>query len=200
MSHKMPIVVSHYTTDTGYEREVENLVASLDKWKLQYDIEPITSFGNWRENSNYCSVLVQKMLKKYPDDDILKVDADAVFQRFPDLFLQDDFVADVAAHIANFHWHPNELLGGTIFFRNTPIVKWLVDFWTYECMVNSPAKRNPDLLKEILDQKKFNVIFSELPPEYCKIFDIMKDIENPVIEHFQASRRFKRHVDRKGRK
>ena len=200
----MPIIVSHYTMNTGYEQEVENLISSLDKWKLRYDIEPIESFkqeGNvesWRRNSNYCSVLVQKKLKQYPNDDILRVDADAVFQRFPSLFLEDDFNANIAAHIHDFRWHHQELLGGTIFFRNTPTVQWLVDYWAWECMVNRPDKRNPDLLKEIVDSKKFNVVFGELPDTYCKIFDIMRDVQDPVIEHFQKSRRYRKVVNHEG--
>jgi hypothetical protein len=198
MSKQMPIIVSHYTKDTGYEQEVEHLISSLNKWGLQYDIEEIESLGSWRRNSNYCSRLVQKMMAKYPNRDILRVDADAVFQRFPDLFLQDDFMADVAAHIANFRWHPNELLGGTIFFRNKPTVRWLVDYWTWESTVNQPEHRNPDLLKEIIDRQKFNVVFSPLPATYCKIFDIMRDVEDPVIEHFQASRKYKKQVNRVG--
>ena len=204
--NKMPIVVSHYTMNTGYEHEVEKLVASLDKWKLRYEIEPIDSLGEengvqaWRRNSNYCSRLVQKMLMKYPNDDILRVDADAIFQRSPDLFLQDDFKADIAAHIANFDWHPKELLGGTIFFRNKPNVRWLVDYWTWECMVNQPNTRNPDLLKEVLGHGGFNVTFAELPATYCKIFDLMKNVQNPVIEHYQVSRKYKRQVNIQGRK
>jgi len=206
MHNKMPIVVSHYTRNTGYEQEVKNLIASLDKFGLQYDIEAIDSLGEqngvkaWRRNSNYCSQLVQKMLKRYPERDILRVDADAVFRQSPDLFLQDDFDADIAAHIANFHWHPNELLGGTIFFRNTPSVSWLVENWAWECMVNRPKQRNPDILKDIINKDTFNVKFVELPPTYCKIFDIMKHVKDPVIEHFQASRRFRRQINIEGAK
>lgn len=200
----MPIVISHYTINTGYEKEVKNLKASLEKWNLDFDIEGIESLGEengvqaWRRNSNYCSQLVQKMLMRYPNRDILRVDADAVFQRYPDLFLSEEFDADVAAHVHDFRWHHQELLGGTIFFRNTPTVRWLVDNWAWECMVNRPKQRNPDLLKEIIDKQKFAVKFGILPDTYCKIFDIMRDVKNPVIEHFQASRRFKKDVNIKG--
>jgi hypothetical protein len=195
MSGKMPIVISHYTTGTGYTQEVLKLIASLEKWNLRYDIEAIEPLGAWRVNSNYCSRSVQKMLARYPEDDILRVDADAVFQRFPDLFLSDEFSGDIAAHVHDFRWHRNELLGGTIFFRNTANVRRLVDRWAYECMEHRPSERNPDLLQEIIKSGQFNVQFAELPPEYCKIFDIMRDVQSPVIEHFQASRRFRIQVN-----
>lgn len=195
MSNRMPIIVSHFTKGTGYEREVQNLVESLEKLKLNYSIEGIESLGNWRQNSNYCSKNVAKALAAHPDRDILRVDADAVFHRCPDLFLQDDFRADIAAHVANFPWHPRELLGGTLFFRNNATVRWLVDFWVWKCTIDKPTMRNGDLLQEILDSGKFNAVFTELPPEYCKIFDIMRNVREPVIEHFQASRRLKRIVN-----
>ena len=33
---KMPIIVSHFTKDTGYEKEVRHLERSLKKFKLNY--------------------------------------------------------------------------------------------------------------------------------------------------------------------
>jgi hypothetical protein len=195
-AERMPIVVSHYTKGTGYEEEVKNLIASLNEQGLQYDIEGIETLGSWRKNSNYCTQLVQKMFHRYPDRDILRVDADAVFQRYPSLFLQPDFTADVAAHIHDFSWHHQELLGGTIFFRNRLPVRELVDEWAWLSVEERPTERNPDLLKELLDSSVYSHIdFQELPPQYCKIFDLMKETPNPVIEHFQASRRFKKHVN-----
>ena len=107
MPKKMPIVINHYTIDTGYEKEVENLIASLEKFKLRYDIEAIESLGEqngvqaWRRNSNSCSQLVQKMLNRYPEDDILRVDADAVFQRYPDLFLEKDFDLKIFSELSS---------------------------------------------------------------------------------------------------
>lgn len=195
MPNKMPIIVSHYTKNTGYEQEIKKLVASLIQFGLEYDIEAIDSFGSWRKNSNYCARNVQRALAQYPDRDILRVDADAVFQRSPELFLQDDFVADIAAHVHDFPWHQHELLGGTIFFRNKPNVRWLVDCWTVECMVNRPTLRNPDLLQEIIQHDNFHVTFAELPPQYTTIFDIMRDVKDPVVVHYQASRRFRRQVN-----
>ena len=62
------------------------------------------------------------------------------------------------------------------------------------------SKRNPDLLQEIILSKKFDIIFTELPDTYCKIYDIMRDVKDPVIEHFQASGRFKRRVYIEGAK
>jgi len=198
MSREMPMIVSHYTRNTGYEREVLKLSASLARWGLASDITVIDSLGSWRANSNYCSVIVQQALARYPGRDVLRVDADAVFQRYPDLFRHEDFTADVAAHVHDFRWHPRELLGGTLFFRNTPAVRVIVDSWVVMCMKLRPQERNGDLLQELLHAFKNQITFAELPAAYCKIFDLMREVPDPVIEHFQASRRFKRLVNAQG--
>ena len=199
---EMPIIVSHYTKKTGYEKEVDHLIRSLKEFDLEYNVEGIDSLGNkdgvsaWRRNSNYCSLQVLRMLSEYPDRDILRVDADAVFKRHPSIFLEDDFTADVAAHIHTFRWHENELLGGTMFFRNNANVKNLVNKWALDCTLNKPSERNPDSLQNLLESGKFDVKFESLPDTYCTIFDIMEDVEKPVIVHYQASRRFKKQVNR----
>lgn len=195
----LPIVISHYTVNTGYEDEVKNLIRSLERLGLEHDITPVVSLGSWRKNSNYCSVVVLEALHKHAGRNVLRVDADAVFHRVPKLLTQDDFNADVAAHVHDFKWHHDELLGGTIFFRNTPAVLRLVDCWAVECMVTKPELRNPDLLQCLLKSGQHaDVKFVELPDTYCKIFDIMRNVPDPVIEHFQASRRFKAKVNEVG--
>jgi hypothetical protein len=192
--------------DTGYEQEIVKLKNSLFVLGLQSFIEAIPSRGSWRANSNYVAQNVLSALLQYPDRDVLRVDADAVFQRYPDLFLTEGFDADVAAHVHDFRWHHQELLGGTLFFKNTLEVRRLVNDWVDWCLVSRPSERPGDLLQELLrceiapDYHKYRVKFAELPDTYCKIFDIMRDVRDPVIEHFQASRRFRKQVDRKGKR
>ena len=202
MERRMPLVVSHYTMGTGYEEEVKHLEASLKSHNLDYKLQGIPSAGTWRANSNYCAIQVQEMLLT-TDRDILRVDADARFQQFPSLFLQDDFNADIAAVIYDFPWHHNELMGGTLFFRNNDRVKRFVDQWARLCCADKPTERPGDLLDFMFRQgQEFHnfVSFATLPPTYCKIFDKMDDVTDPpVIEHFQASRRFKRIVNQAGR-
>jgi hypothetical protein len=194
----MPLIVSHYTVNTGYADEIKKLRDSLDYFGLENIIEGIKSLGSWRANSNYCAVQVMRMLDAYPDRDILRVDADAIFQRYPVLFEESSFTADIAAHVHNFRWHPYELLGGTLFFRNTESVRKLVACWAQWCTVTRLNERPGDLLQILIgavSAESRPYIFGELPATYCKIFDLMKDVKDPVIEHFQASRRFKRVVN-----
>lgn len=199
-NEKMPVFVSHYTQKTPYEKEVSNLRCSLDKFKLDYDIEGRKSLGTWRANSNYCAWQVKKMLEKYPARAILRLDADARIQKYPSLFIQPGFTADIAAVI----WKDSrmvpggELLGGTLYFRNTKNVMKVVDDWITQC-IKIPHGRNPVLLHRVLRANKGLVKFEELPLSYCKIFDSMSKVITPVIEHFQASRRFKTTINQMGK-
>lgn len=195
--NRMPLIISHYTINTGYAKEVRKLTRSLDDLGLRYWVEGIESLGSWRFNSNYCSVQVQRALAQYPDDDILRVDADAVFMQRPVLFEEETFLADVAAHVHNFRWHENELLGGTLFFRNREPVRQLVDQWAHTCMETHPTHRNGDLLQQLLLETSLPIYFQTLPDTYCKIFDLMREVRHPVIIHNQASRKLKREINRK---
>lgn len=195
---QMPVIIAHYTLKTGYEEEVKNLIRSLMSLGLEFDVEPIENLGSWRMNSNYSIWLIEKMLKKYPNRSILKTDADAVFKRTPDLFVEEGFDYDFACVWHNFRYKMNELLGGTLYFANTMPAKELVRLWKKKCKA-APRARNPELLDAAVKEMGDELRVRKLPPAYCKIFDTMKKIRNPVIEHFQASRRFKKIIDAKGR-
>ena len=110
-------------------------------------------------------------------------DADSVVRENPILF--DDLDCDIAFH----RFKGKELLSGTVYFRNTEPTIRLLMRWI---AIN---KENP----EIFDQKNLDQAISEaedlkiteLPPEYCFIFDLSRDYyggRKPIIEHFQASR------------
>lgn len=198
---KMPLFVSHYTTDTPYQDIVKNLVASLKKWNLDYEIEAIESLGSWRANSNYCAWQVQKMLTRYAPRSILRLDADAVVQRYPELFVKKKFRCDLAAAI----WEQSklrpdgELMGGTMYFASNERTKLIVDAWVRMCE-KRPNGRNSDLLHGVIRSKAKSVglKFGRLPLAYCKIFDfVMGGVKEPVIEHFQASRKCKAIINKK---
>lgn len=189
----MPLIISHFTKSTPYDREAKKLAKSLKMFDLDYHIEGIKNQGSWRANSNWCAWQIQKMLIRYPKRDILRIDCDAIIQRHPSLFLSEDFKADVAAVI----WQKSlmrpsgEFLGGTMFFANTDNTRFIVDQWVEQCTI-TPDRRNGDMLWDVIKNNKNKVLFTKLPLSYCAIFDLMKsEVPEPVIEHFQASRRFK---------
>jgi len=166
--------------------------------ELEFDVEPIESLGSWRANSNYSIWLIEKKLEEYPDRSILKVDADAVFRERPELFTQDNFDCDFAARWQDFSYRKNELLGGTLYFANNNNAREIVQRWK-RLQIARPRQRNPDLLDRIINQMKDKIKIENLPPEYTTIFDTMRFVQHPVIEHFQASRRFRKIVDAIGK-
>lgn len=194
---RMPVFVSHYTVDTPYEQEVKNLEASLCRWGLDYWLEGIYSLGTWRANSNYCATQVQKALGKFEPRAICRVDADAIIQKRPDFFERPKFKADVAAAI----WKDSklrpggELMGGTMYFGNTPRCREVIEGWL-ERIAKRPHGRNPDLLMQELNRTKCD--FKELPLSYCRIFDFPAMGNEIVIEHFQGSRKWKKLMNLKG--
>jgi len=189
-----PVIVSFYTKDTEYEKEARNLIESLDKLHLDYDIVPINNTGNWQKNVRYKPSLIKNMLQKYAPRPVLYVDCDAVFMSPPILF--DDFDSDFALY--KLHWadfgrphRDDELLGGTVYAANNERVFKILDLWIRECDVQPLSVWDQKILYGIIGDGFYN-----LPPEYCTIFDVMKSVENPVIKQYQASRKLKRSVRR----
>jgi hypothetical protein len=184
-------VVSHYTEHTPYALEVLNLTASLDALHLPYEIVPCDDLGDWQRNVHQKSRVIAEQLDrtKLP---LLYVDADAVVRQYP--ALADDPPADVCAHVLE----GREIQPETLILRNTDGVRQFVDRWHDET-VRSPEQSERRLFARTL-RKAVNeglVTFADLPASYCRIFDrkSMAGVE-PVIEHFQASRRFKKLVTR----
>ena len=186
------IIVSFYTTGTGYEIEVKKLRDSLVKLGLRHDIRGIRSRGSWLRNCAHKSTFILEMLKEH-DEPILWVDADAVVRKPPSLLLEAD--CDIA-----FCWHKNtSLLGGTLYFGNTELAKEVLKDWEAAC------KKHPDsvdqhVLRDLVMRDRLpwteKLTRLLLPASYTKIFDShidMKGIE-PVIEDFQASRKYSRRV------
>jgi hypothetical protein len=182
------IVVAFYTVNTGYEKEVQNLLASMQGLDLSYEVWGIESLGSWQKNTQIKADFIKMMILKYKQP-IAYIDADAVFHQYPELF--DVISADFAAH---YHNYKKELLSGTLFFNYTKMSLVLIDEWLKQNEKN-PNKWDQYTL-QYTHKNMSNLKFYQLPPEYTKIFDanykkIGVSIGKPIIEHFQASRRFK---------
>jgi hypothetical protein len=123
------------------------------------------------------------------NEDIVYVDVDAEFQRYPDLFdtLGSTMRHLVAAYVfdrSEYRKSPGgfELLSGTLYFRNVPETVELVETWEHRTQMNV-REWDQRSLEAVLHGK-----FDVLPGEYCKIFDRMSHVHDPAIVHFQASR------------
>jgi hypothetical protein len=192
------IFVSGYTKDTPYEVEVQNLRKSLECFGLRYDLVPYEHRGSWLANCHYIPIACRDMLKKYPGENIIWLDADAVVQRYPSLLfeLEREGKADFAVHMLPREDGWMQLADGTMFIRNNPRGMKLMEDW-----ITNDEKMFPfgtweqKVLEDMLPHEK-NLVWQDLPAEYCFIFDNetqMKMIkEEPIIVHYQTSRRFRK--------
>ena len=189
-----PLYFAYYTKHTLYEKEVEKLEASLQKYSLNYFIQPIENLGSWQRNINIKASLIQKKLLSITDP-LVYVDCDAEFVSYPELF--EMLTCDVAVHeFDRSLYQPNrkgckkEILSGTIFFNQTEKAKEILNKWVELCKRQS----------SVWDQKLLDQVlagdFYQLPPQYCCIFDTMACVENKVIVHYQASRQARK-IERK---
>lgn len=191
--------VSFITLGTPYEREVQRLrqsAASLGIPLVVYGYKPK---GSWRANLNYKSACILRAMDEYPGKDIVFVDADAKFHEWPVLFdgLSASHDYDIAFHrFVQSRLDPGrELLSGTLWIANTERGRRLVTEW-HEKALALPAIRHQRALDEVVRVKEAGWRCFILPLEYTAIFDhpAVRGRIEPVIEHFQASRRFRRTV------
>ena len=194
------IVVGYYTVNTPYEEEAKNLIGSLNRLQINHDISGVKTLGNWQANTRFKAEFMLDMLIKWPKHKLLYVDVDAVIHKPLDLFR--NYNCDIAVRWQDFRWRKNECLSGTIYMENNERTKRICELWR-EINIkegNSTSRMEQWNLDTVITQMKAdpNFTYKNLPPEYTFIFDIMKGIypnAQPVIEHYQASRRFKKDVN-----
>ena len=193
-------VISFYTEGTGYAKEIEGLAASLREHGIDHKFYPCQPLGSWRMNLNYKSKCILKAMKEFPKTDIVFVDADGVVRKYPELF--DQLTASGAYDIAaSFHQYLNrksgdsdELLSGTLWIKNSKAGREIVQKW-HEIGLANQHVRHQKCLRLALDEMGRMDKCYRLPFEYTYIFDYhYREQREPVIEHFQASRRLRQAV------
>jgi len=176
-------ICSFYTPE--YSKVILNLIDSIQNLNLNYIIHQVRLSNNWTANTHYKPFFLLDVLNEHPElKAVVWVDADAVIIRYPKLF--DNLECDFAAHI---HKTKNQLLSGTLFFKNNNSAKTLLRMWIKESS-NRRGQWDQKILQETKNQWKGN--FYNLPPQYCLVFDNMKQWGPPVIEHYQFSRKIRR--------
>jgi hypothetical protein len=195
------MVVGYYTVNTPYEQEAQKLLQSLNKLGINHDISGVKTLGNWQANTRFKAVFMLDMLIKHPNHRLLYVDVDAVVHKSPDLF--KNYSCDIAVRWQDFKWRKNECLSGTIYMENNERTKRICELWR-DINVNEGNESNRmeqwnlDTVINKMKAEDPNFTYKNLPPEYTMIFDSMRGMYpniSPVIEHFQASRRFKKDVN-----
>jgi hypothetical protein len=197
-----PLIISFYTKQTLYQLEIQNLLESCAKWGLPIEIEGIESLGSWELNCAYKPFFIYRKLQELKRP-LLWVDADAIFLKKPEPIevFKADFSVRINESLAEDH--PSKVISSTIFANYTQGCQALLRAW---------VKRSHHLLMQEGRREEFwdqialrDAIFEEshtahvlpMPLSYTKISDHPVDCKlvlDPVIEHYQASRRFKKTI------
>jgi|694.fasta_scaffold15908_8 hypothetical protein len=176
-------IVSGYTKNTPYEKEVQNLKASLDKFGFSCEhVVGFENLGTWEKNCQQKALILKSKLQELKTP-IVWLDADAVLKKNPVLFYEiEKDIAFCYYRIAG----KDELLSGTIFLKPSEISFKILDEWI-KLNNQNPKEWDQRTLQKII--KNFKIDYYNLPPSYCKI-DYIK-CDEIVIGQNQSSRRFK---------
>jgi hypothetical protein len=203
---KFPVVVSFFTKNTPYEDEVRNLIASCKRFGLETSIDGVDSFGSWELNCAFKPFFLHQKLQELKKP-LLWVDADAVFIRQPpvlDLFAAD-FAVRVDPELPDDHL--SKVMSGTIFVNHTDKAKEILRRWAQTCVKEMMrADRREEFwdqagLRDVLLREDFKALGADLrnmPLAWYKVSGHKgheQQVEDPIVEHYQASRRFKHIVN-----
>lgn len=195
-------VISFYTQDTPYEKNMEILWESFKKYDIDFCIRGYKDRGSWEENCGIKPEFIKYCLDRFEGEDLLYVDIDAEFVSEPKLeFFKEKkdplfcFIEwSLKSEKHNIKQKQYELLSGTIYFPNNKVSHNIVDKWIHSQKVNK-KKWDQQVLQEILPYCIDNIKI--LPYEYCHVLPHMesfKDIE-PIVKHHQASRTHKKVIN-----
>ena len=178
------IVCCFYTA--SYQEHAMRLKSSLDQFKISYYFSEVEDAGYWEANTRLKPHFVLDCLNKFPDKDILYLDADAVVKKPIDYF--NRVTADVAFYkTKGMPGMSHDYLASTMFFRNTELTKALVKQWIAEQVDGKETQVDQDSLDAAMIKFDNKITVEPLPAGYIKIFD--KDYEGEIyIEQYQASR------------
>jgi hypothetical protein len=178
------VACAFYTPN--YLPVVLSLKASLDKFGINYFLKCVERKTTWEATTRLKPVFVAECLRRFPDRDILYLDADAVVRQ------PLDFIATIKSDVGML-FHPNKYAGrlvlrisaGTVFVRNTPGGRKFADAWKAQEAKAGVATVDEDMIYQAWPELE-GVSITVMPLPYYKVFDSPGG--GAVIEHFQASR------------
>ena len=180
-----PIFVNFYTGDNGYRKYSDKLIKSLKKFNLPYYIIEINSNGHkWTRICQQKPYILLEVMNKYPNKNVVWIDADAIIEKEPELF------KNINKSLGVHYTGGNEFNSAVLFFKNNDISRNIIDDWIRENNKNNNSWDQVTLGKVV--KNKYKNQEYKLPKEYCSIFD-RKDYQNidRVISQWQASRKLK---------
>lgn len=198
--------VSYYTD--LYSLEAEGLIKTLKQFSLNYAVHNRPQLGSWERNTQYKAPFILEMLSE--NDSIIWTDADSRIRQYPELFnLLDCDVAFFFFHDHTWKLPPQSKLdqaiadkdgylqSGTMYFKNTPATISLVKRWIELNEEDHTQWDQWNIQRALYESKDLRVDI--LPPEYVWIDNVSHTHfpnKKPIIEHLQASRKYKTRLNR----
>lgn len=178
------IVCCFYTE--SYLTHALALKKSLDYFDLNYYFKQVEDAGYWEANTRIKPHFILECLQKFPDRNILYLDADALVKKPLDYF--NHITADVAFYkTKGMAGMSHDYLASTMFFRNTVNTIQLLEQWIAEQIDGRRTQVDQDSLDAAMYKIGDTLSVEPLNPGYIKIFD--KNYNGEVyIEQYQASR------------
>lgn len=163
-----------------------SLKQSLDEFHLNYYFKEVEDAGYWEANTRIKPHFILECLQKFPEKDVLYLDADALVKKSLDYF--NHITADVAFYkTKGMPGMSHDYLASTMFFKNTSNTIKLVEQWIAEQVNGKRTQVDQDSLDAAMEKLGDTLTVESLNPGYIKIFD--KDYDGDVyIEQYQASR------------
>ena len=185
------VVTSYYTTK--YALYAKRLEESLEAQKVRYHyVLPIQDLGGWQKNTSHKPIWLKRMLDEFRPMPLVWIDADAIVRSSMDWLRW--VIGDVAVCRWQYDKRAWEIMSGTVFLQNNDRARDLLDRWKFY------ADKYPDRLEQKALQQSIEEMGDELKVEWlgvewCFIYDRFRRVfpkVEPIIEHFQASRQFRR--------
>jgi len=192
--------ISFYTGH--YEWDADQLKKSMIKFGIDTsNIEYREQIGSWEANTQMKALFILEKLLE--NDSVIWTDADSRVRQTPSFF--DNITTDVGLFFLPKElaggWVPPEhsilqnvdsyLQSGTMYFKNNDRVIELLKSWN-ELNKRDSQQWDQWTLQVVLQTS--DVTITHLPPEYIWMDGVVStaySYRKPVIEHTQASRRFK---------
>ena len=194
----MNLLAVSFVTNDWYAKEAIRLEESVQKYNIQHQLFRYGSEDwGWNRSVRSKPAFILERLRNLSGEfgGLLYVDADAKFLAVPNWSLFDKL--DVGAHWFKRRGENVEILTGTLFFRRSDVVETFVRRWIeLTARVHEDSKTpEQDSIKLVVAEMCNDLRIGDFGPELCWVYDEFGHYhpkKTPVIEHYQASRKYRR--------
>ena len=179
------IICTFYTPD--YQKYVKAWEESVNRFGYEYIIKKAQDKGKWNLNDSQKPNVIREVMRRNPTKNVLWVDVDAVIEKpltvihtlgeegYDMAGRQEEISRSFRGWVERtYHytklWQDKFILGGTLWFANTPHAEVLLDLWVDATEADPHSfVGEQDTLNMVLDKHAddMGLRFKGLPFEYC---------------------------------